>query len=432
MVDMNLPSHLSIRNGHLRISGCDVVELAYIHGTPLYITDEDRIRRNFQRYRKALTSIYPYIRILYAAKANGNPSILKILAEEGAGADVFSAGELQIALMAGMKPESLLFNGSSKTEADHRLAVGKGIRVSLDSIDELLQIDRIAGEEGKIAEVSFRVNPAIDVPTHPKIATGLATSKFGIPAADITDAYVQALACKNIIPVGIHCHIGSQILSVEPFAKEAQILMEVVAELHHLGVNFKFVDLGGGLGVCYEHTGSPAPGFDDYAGAVMPKITATFTRLGISPEIWIEPGRSMVCDSTILLTRVNSVKKAHKTFVNVDAGFNTLIRPAMYNSYHEIIVADRADGQPAGIYTITGPICETGDILAHDRELPAVEAGDLIAILDTGAYGYAMASQYNGRGRCAEVLVKDDKAALMRRAETLEDLLATVVTPSWL
>ncbi|MFH0966376.1 MAG: alanine racemase, partial [Methanobacteriota archaeon] len=197
---MELPSNLSISNGHLCISDCDVVELAYVHGTPLYVTDEDRIRQNFQGYKKALTSRYPHIRILYAAKANGNPSILKILADEGAGADVFSAGELQIALQAGMKPESLLFNGSSKTEADHRLAVGKGIRVSLDSIDELMQLNRIAGEEGKIAEVSFRVNPAIDVPTHPKIATGLASSKFGIPALEIADVYAEALACKNVVP----------------------------------------------------------------------------------------------------------------------------------------------------------------------------------------------------------------------------------------
>ena len=432
MVKMTLPPHLTIKDNHLHIGGCDAVKLAYTHGTPLYVTDEDRIRQNYQGYQKALTSRYPHIRILYAAKANGNPAILKILAGEGAGADVFSAGELRIALTAGMKPEHLLFNGSSKTEGDHRLAVREGVRVSLDSIDELIQLDRIAGEEGKTVEVSFRVNPAIDVPTHPKIATGLATSKFGIPATEIIDAYARALACEHVVPVGIHCHIGSQILSVEPFAKEAQVLMEVVAELHKIGVKFKFIDLGGGLGVCYEHTGSPAPGFDAYADAVMPEIVATFTRLRISPEIWIEPGRSMVCDSTILLTKVNSVKKAHKTFVNVDAGFNTLIRPAMYDSYHEIIVADRADDKPSATYTVTGPICETGDILAHDRRLPAVQAGDLIAILDTGAYGYAMASQYNGRGRCAEVLVKGDKAALMRRAETLDDLLAAVVTPPWL
>jgi diaminopimelate decarboxylase len=199
-----------------------------------------------------------------------------------------------------------------------------------------------------------------------------------------------------------------------------------------MGVKFRFVDLGGGLGVCYEHAGQPAPGFDEYANAVMPEILATFSRLGVSPELWIEPGRSMVCDSTILLTKVNSVKKAHKVFVNVDAGFNTLIRPAMYDSYHEVIVADKAAEKPAGIFTVTGPICETGDILAHDRELPEVESGDLIAVLDTGAYGYAMASQYNGRGRCAEVLVNGDRSALMRRAETYEDLLSAVVTPPWL
>jgi diaminopimelate decarboxylase len=337
-----------------------------------------------------------------------------------------------MALLAGMKPEHLLFNGSSKTEADHRLAVEKGVRVSLDSLDELAQLDRIAGEAGKVVEVSFRVNPAIDVPTHPKIATGLATSKFGIPAAEITDAYAAALACKNVVPVGIHCHIGSQILDVEPFAKEAQVMMEVVEELHRMGVKFKFVDLGGGLGVAYDHHGADAPTFVSYANAVMPVCTSVLGRLGIQPEIWIEPGRSMVCDSTVLLTKVNSVKKAHKTFVNVDAGFNLLIRPAMYDSYHEVLVANRADEEPAGTYTVTGPICETGDILAHDRKLPGVVAGDLIAVLDAGAYGYSMASQYNGRGRCAEVLVRKGQAELMRRAETIDDLMANLETPSWL
>lgn len=164
----------------------------------------------------------------------------------------------------------------------------------------------------------------------------------------------------------------------------------------------------------------------------MPVCTSILGRLGISPEIWIEPGRSLVCDSTVLLTKVNSVKQAHKTFVNVDAGFNLLIRPAMYDSYHEVLVANRADEEPAGTFTVTGPICESGDILAHDRELPAAIAGDLIAILDAGAYGYSMASQYNGRGRCAEVLVKNGKAELMRRAETMEDLMTTIRTPSWL
>lgn len=431
---VKLPSHLSIQNQHLIIGGCDTVKLAFTHGTPLYVTDETRIRDNYRRYVSVLSAHYPHFRILYAAKANGNLSILKILAQEGAGADVFSAGELHFALLAGMRPEHLLFNGSSKTEADHKLAVSKGVRVSLDSLDELAQLDLVAGEAGKVAEVSFRVNPAIEVPTHPKIATGLATSKFGIPAAEITDAYAAALACKNVVPVGIHCHIGSQILDTEPFKREAEVMMELVDELHRMGVKFKFIDLGGGLGVSYDHSesGPDAPTFENYASAVLPVCKSVLGRLGIQPEIWIEPGRSMVCDSTVLLTKVNSVKKAHKTFVNVDAGFNLLIRPAMYDSYHEVLVANRADEKPDGIYTVTGPICETGDILAHDRELPHVVSGDLVAILDTGAYGYSMASQYNGRGRCAEVLVRNGQAELMRRAETIDDLMSTLKTPSWL
>ncbi len=428
-----LPSHLTIRNGHLWIGECDAVELAFRYGSPLYVTDQNRICANYAGYHKSLTARYPHTRILYAAKANGNPVILKILSRAGAGADVFSSGELYIALSAGMSPEQLLFNGSSKTEADHRLAVEKGVRVSLDSLDELAQLDRIAGEAGKKVEISFRVNPAIEVPTHPKIATGLATSKFGIPADRIEEAYGAALACRNVTPVGIHCHIGSQILDIEPFRKEAEVLMEVMAALHAMGVKFRFVDLGGGLGVSYHHAdGEVAPSFEAYADTVIPVCTRMFERLSITPEIWIEPGRSLVCDSTILLTRVNSVKQAHKTFVNVDAGFNLLIRPAMYDSYHEVLVANRADAPSAGTCTVTGPICETGDIIAADRLLPVVEAGDLIAVLDAGAYGYAMASQYNGRGRCAEVLVNGTESALMRRAETIEDLLAAVVTPPWL
>ncbi len=433
MVNASLPSNLSVRDGNLWISECNLVKLAEQYGTPLYVTDEDTILKHFNEYKSALSARYPHIRVLYAAKANGNPVIIKLLARAGAGADVFSAGELEIALSAGMKPETLLFNGSSKTKADHQVAVEKGVRVSLDSIDELMQLDAVAGESGKVVEVSFRVNPAIEVPTHPKIATGLATSKFGIPASQIEEAYAAAIKFKNVIPVGIHCHIGSQILDVEPFRKEAEVLMGVVAKLHKMGVKFKFVDLGGGLGVSYNHTqGEVAPSMEAYADAVIPVCTKTFIDLSINPEIWIEPGRSLVCDSTVLLTGVNSVKKAHKVFVNVDAGFNLLIRPAMYDSYHEVVVANRADEADNGTYTVTGPICETGDIIAKDRVLPAVKAGDVIAILEAGAYGYSMASQYNGRGRCAEVLVKGSKSALMRKAETTEDLLRAVLEPAWL
>lgn len=428
---MKLPSHLTIKDGRLAIGGVDCVSLAEEYGTPLYVTDLDRITGNVRRFFSALAAYYPDVQILFAAKANGNLAVIRTLAAEGAGADVFSPGELELALRAGMKPERLLFNGSSKSRADLALAVEMGVRVSVDCLDELHQLDAIAGEAGKTAEIAFRVNPALEVPTHPKIATGLATSKFGIPAQEITAAYREALACEHIEPVGIHCHIGSQILEVEPFARAAEVMVRVAKEVTDLGVHLEFLDIGGGLGIPYHHDTDPAPTPDDYAAAVMPVFLEGIRECGIDPALWVEPGRWLVGDSSVLLTRVNSVKKAHKTFVNVDAGFNLLIRPAMYDAYHEVLVADRAGVPADGTYTVAGPICETGDIIAHDRALPAPKAGDVIAVLDAGAYGYAMSSQYNSRPRCAEVAVKNGKHALMRRAETLDDVTAAMMTPVW-
>ncbi len=428
---MILPSHLSVRNGRLAIGEHDTVDLARQFGTPLYVTSEDRIRENFNRLSGALTAHYPKIRVLYAAKANGNLAVFRTLASMGAGADVFSAGEVALALASGMRPESLLFNGSSKTPSDLALAVEKGIRVSVDSPDELRQLDAAAAMAGKTVDIAFRVNPAIEVPTHPKIATGLATSKFGIPAGQILDAYREALALEHVNPIGIHCHIGSQILAVEPFAREVEVLIGVARDLIEIGVNPKFIDIGGGLGIPYHRETDRAPTPEEYAGAVMPVFLRGIEELGIEPELWVEPGRWLVADSTILLTRVNSVKTAHKAFANVDAGFNLLVRPTMYDSYHAVVAANKADTPVVQEYSVTGPICETGDILAKDRMLPELAAGDIIAVLDAGAYGFAMSSQYNSRPRCAEVLLAGDKAALMRRAETVEDLTAPMVTPPW-
>lgn len=429
---MNLPPHLTIRNGRLAIGGIECLTLAERYGTPLYVTDQDRIVSLYRSFRDALTSQYPRVRILYAAKANGNLAILRALAREGAGADVFSIGELRLALAAGMAPGDLLFNGSSKSSADLALAVEKGVPVSVDSPDELRQLDRISREAGKVTRIAFRVNPALDVPTHRKIATGLATSKFGIPHEKIRDAYREALSCRGVLPVGIHCHIGSQILATEPFAQAARVMAGIVRDLVRMGVPLEFIDLGGGLGIPYHHhDGERAPTPGEYASAIVPPVREAAAELGISPEIWVEPGRFLVADSTILLVRVNSVKRAHKNFVNVDAGFNLLVRPVMYDSYHEVVVADRADSPPAETFTVTGPICESGDILAHDRNLPPVAAGDILAILDTGAYGFCMSSQYNSRPRCAEVLIHGGESALMRRAETVDDLTATMQTPPW-
>jgi diaminopimelate decarboxylase len=428
---MKLADHLGVKNGHLHIGGHDCCTLAEKYGTPLYVTSEDRVCGQFRRYQRALFRHYKNVQVLFAAKANGNLAVLRALADLGAGADVFSSGELHLALEAGMPAERLLFNGSSKSPQDLVLAVQKGITVSVDSPDELRQLDAVAGAAGTAAKIAFRVNPALDVPTHPKIATGLATSKFGIPHKEIPAAYREALACANVQPVGLHCHIGSQILDIEPFARATEVMVSIAKELTDMGVNLEFIDLGGGLGIPYHHDTDPVPSPDDYAARVVPIFKAGIEACGITPELWVEPGRFLVADSTVLLTRVNSMKTAHKRFANVDAGFNLLIRPAMYDAYHEVIVANRADAKETTAYTITGPICESGDILAHDRNLPPLSAGDIIAVLDTGAYGFAMSSQYNSRPRCPEVLVRGDEESLMRRGETMHDLCATMERPPW-
>jgi diaminopimelate decarboxylase len=330
-----------------------------------------------------------------------------------------------------MKPASLLFNGSSKSPQDLALAVEKGVPVSVDSLDELRQLDAAAEKAGKIAGIAFRVNPALDVPTHPKIATGLATSKFGIAHDMIPAAYYEALACDHINPIGIHCHIGSQILSVEPFARACEVMIRIAAVITDMGVHLKFIDLGGGLGIPYHRSEERAPTPPEYAEAVIPVFRKGIASAGITPSLWVEPGRSLVADSTVLLTRVNSVKKAHRTFVNVDAGFNLLIRPVLYDSYHEVIAANKADLNGTTLCTIAGPICETGDILASDRRLPDPVAGDILALLDCGAYGFAMSSQYNSRPRCPEVMLKGGNAALKRRGETIGDLTCTMQHLPW-
>ena len=428
---MKLPHHLTIKKGHLHISGQDCTVLAEKYGTPLYVTSEDRVCEQYRSYKKAFLARYPKVQVLFAAKANGNLAVMRALAQLGAGADVFSSGELHLALDAGMDPEKLLFNGSSKTPADLKLAVEKGVKVSVDSLDELHQLDAAAKIAGTVATIAFRVNPALEVPTHPKIATGLATSKFGIPHKEIPAAYREALTCKNIKPVGLHCHIGSQILDVEPFVRAAEVMVRIAKELTTMGVKLEFMDLGGGLGIPYHHDTDPSPSPEDYAAKVIPVFKAGVEACGITPELWIEPGRSLVADSTILLTRVNSTKSAHKRFANVDAGFNLIIRPAMYDAYHEVIVANKADAPLTSEYTVTGPICETGDILAPDRKLPELAAGDIIAVLDAGAYGFAMSSQYNSRPRCPEVLIRGTQAGLMRRGETIRDITATMERPAW-
>ncbi len=422
-----IKNHLGINNNHLTIGSSDAVELAERFGTPLYVTNENRVLENFRAYREA----FPDADIYYAAKANGSFALLRLLAREGAGADVFSYGELYIAQRAGIPCEKILFNGNSKTDFELEKAVELGVKVSVDSRDELHALSEIAQRQGKIVEIAFRVNPDVSPKTHPKISTGLRTSKFGIPSEEVVSIYREASKLKGISPCGIHCHIGSQILDTSPFREAAQKMMDLVEKVTALGIKLKFVDMGSGLGIPYQKdVAAPAP--QDHADVILPVFRERTRALGISPKLILEPGRYIVADSTVLLTRVNTVKTAAKNFVGVDAGFNLLIRPAMYDSYHYVVVANRAASPPEETYTIVGPICETGDILAHDRKLPRIKKGDLIALLDTGAYGFSMSSQYNGRPRCAEVLVKDGEADVIRSREDVEDLMAKQRLPKWL
>ena len=417
--------HLRAEGGHLTIDGVDVVDLAEEFGTPLYVTSEARLRANARAYREA----FPEALIYFAVKANGNLALLRILAEEGLGADVFSAGELSLVRMAGIPGEKVLFNGNSKRAEELELAVEAGVRISADSLDELLALAEVAKEMGEEAEVAFRVNPDVSAKTHPKIATGLKTSKFGIPWQDLVEVYETAMGLEGVNPVGLHCHIGSQILDTAPFVEAAARMMELAGRIVEVGGKIEMMDFGGGLGIPYTpETSAPTPW--ELASGIKPVFEEGCRRLGISPRMILEPGRSIVADSTIFLTRVNVVKRAHVNFVGVDAGFNLLARPMLYDAYHHVVVANKADGRAEERYTVVGPICESGDVLAKDRNLPRIERGDLIAMLDAGAYGFSMASVYNGQPRCPEVLVGGGRAELIRRGEDQSVLLSGQVVPA--
>ncbi|MDY6958150.1 MAG: diaminopimelate decarboxylase [Halobacteriota archaeon] len=414
---------LDIKGGHLTIGGVDTVELSKGYGTPLYVTDEEKLLKNFRDY----VSAFPDADIYYAAKANWNLTILNILAKEGAGADVFSSGELLMALKAGIPKEKILFNGNSKCDDELEVAINSSVKISVDSLDELKTISELAVKNDKVADIAFRVNPDVSPDTHPKISTGLRTSKFGIPHEEVVSAYEMAKDLPNVNPVGIHCHIGSQILDISVYREAAERMMNLVEKISSF-VDLEFIDIGGGLGIEY-HKGGEIPRPSELSEIVLSVVSNRSESLGIKLKLIIEPGRSIVGDTTILLSRVNTVKRANKNFVGIDAGFNLLIRPAMYDSYHEVVVANKAAGEPVETYSIVGPICETGDIIAKDRDLPEIVKGDLIAVLDSGAYGFSMSSQYNGRPRCAEVLISGGSPKLIRERETFEDLLGRQMIP---
>jgi diaminopimelate decarboxylase len=420
---------LENRNGELYIDSVSARELAAKFDTPLYVTSEKRIRENYNRLHNALIRNYQKIRIYYAAKANSNLSVLKILETEGAHLDAVSPGEVSIALKAGFPPERILFTGTSVKNDELKFLADSNVTVNVDSLSQLDRLLNMAVP----SLLSVRVNPEIGAGHHRHVITAGKHSKFGVWAEDALKAYETAKKA-GVERFGIHMHVGSGVLDVEPFVLALDKLLSIAKRVHdRVGVKFEFIDMGGGLGVPYKPEDKELD-LTLFSDTVLALFKRRIDEYGLGkPFFCVEPGRYLVCDAGVLLTTVNTVKTTpFKKFVGVDAGFNTLIRPTMYGSYHPVLVADKSGSQEEEMYDVVGPICESGDALARDRRLPKIGEGDLLAVLNAGAYGFAMSSQYNARPRAAEVLVKNGKYTLVRERETLEDLLSGQRVAEWL
>jgi diaminopimelate decarboxylase len=401
------------RDGQLFAEDVPLARLAVEFGTPCYVYSRAAITHNYRAYDRALAGVRRLV--CYAVKANSNLGVLSVLARLGAGFDIVSGGELARVLRAGGDPRKVVFSGVGKREDEMAAALTAGIRCfNVESEAELRRLSAVAVRLGKTAAVSLRVNPDVDAQTHPYIATGLRDNKFGIDIARAEAAYRAAAGLPGIEIVGVDCHIGSQLTQLEPYVDALQRLLQLVDRLAAAGIRLRHLDLGGGLGIRYREETPPRP--EDYAEAVLPLLQ------GRDLELWLEPGRSIVGNAGVLLTRVEYLKHApHKNFAIVDAAMNDLLRPALYNAWQEILsVVPHAD-EPAQVYDVVGPVCETGDWLGRERAL-AIRAGDLLAIRSAGAYGFVMSSNYNTRPRAAEVLVDGKHAHMVRARETLDDL----------
>ena len=407
-----------------------VSRLATEFGTPLYVYDTAAITSRFRALKGAFAPRFPKLRLHYALKANGSLAIGRILRSEGAFPEVVSIGEIATALRAGWRGEDVLFTSSSKTPAEIAKTIEIGAGLNADSRDELEQASVAAVKAGRTVRLSFRLNPGVDPDTLHHINTGIPESKFGVhlDGGDALAAYARAKELPGVAIAGIHCHIGSQIADPAGYEKTARKMLAFVKELKEtLGIRLDFVDLGGGIGVPYKD-GEPVMTPETLAAALQPIWREGVAAAGYEPALWLEPGRFLVAASGFLVTRVNTVKTTPlRTFVNVDAGSNTLLRPALYAAYHRARVVAATPGPPR-LLDVAGDVCETGDILAEARTLPLPAAGDHVVFLDAGAYGFAMASVYNARPLPAEVLVDGDAARLIRRRGTVDDLFRDEVS----
>ncbi|KRW71717.1 diaminopimelate decarboxylase [Pseudomonas sp. TTU2014-105ASC] len=404
----------SYRDGQLFAEGVALPALAQRFGTPTYVYSRAHIETQYRAYADALEGM-PHL-VCFAVKANSNLGVLNVLARLGAGFDIVSRGELERVLAAGGQPDRIVFSGVGKTRDDMRRALEVGVHCfNVESTDELERLQQVAAELGKKAPVSLRVNPDVDAGTHPYISTGLKENKFGIDIDNAEAVYARAAELPNLEVIGVDCHIGSQLTSLPPFLDALDRLLALTDRLAARGIQIRHLDLGGGLGVRYRDEQPPLAG--DYIQAVRQRIE------GRGLALVFEPGRSIVANAGVLLTRVEYLKHtAHKDFAIVDAAMNDLIRPALYQAWMNVIAVQPHEGDTRR-YDIVGPICETGDFLAKDRELALVE-GDLLAVCSAGAYGFVMSSNYNTRGRAAEVLVDGDQAFEVRRRESVQELYA--------
>jgi diaminopimelate decarboxylase len=404
--------------GRLSCEGVALENLALRFGTPLYVYSRAAVEEAYRAYARAFAAV-PH-RICYALKANACGGLLKVLAGLGAGADVVSGGELRAALRAGFPPSSIVFSGVGKT--DEEIALGVASRIgefNAESEEEIARIDRAASAAGAVARVTLRVNPDVDARSHPYISTGLADSKFGVDLSEAPGILERARRLAGVRVVGVQCHIGSQITDLSAIGQAALSLSQLARRLVAQGQPLDTIDVGGGLGVDYLGEGAPQPA--DLAAQVLPALH------GLPLRLLLEPGRSLTAAAGALLSRVLYVKRRRdRTFVIVDAAMNDLLRPALYDAFHRVEPVSLRPGTRSAV-DVVGPVCETGDFLARGRELPPVEPGDLLAVFDAGAYGAAMSSNYNMRGRAAEVLVSGGEARLIRRREAFEDLVRTEV-----
>ncbi|RAP52350.1 MAG: diaminopimelate decarboxylase [Methanosphaera sp. rholeuAM270] len=413
--------NLKIKDNHLIIGEIDANDLAKEFKTPLYVIDEEKVRENYNKLFSAFSSKYADIHMCYAAKANTSLAVLKILEDEGSYIDAVSPGEIYTALLAGFTPDRIMFTGNNVTNEELEYAHKSGVTINLDSISALERLSSIEGTKGK--EISIRVNPMVEAGHHDHCITGGPKSKFGIRDDEAVEVYKKAIEL-GFKPIGMHSHIGSEILESEPFMLAVETMMDIAGKVHkELGIEFKFLDFGGGFGIPYEPTENELD-LEKFTTDIINLFKAKVEEYDMeSPSFYIEPGRFLVGNSEVLLTRVNTIKNSYRKFAGVDCGFGTLQRPTMYGSYHHIVVANKMDEKDVEEIDIAGNLCESGDLFARDRPMPQLEEGDLLAILNAGAYAYSMSSQYNSRPRPAEVLVNKKEVDIIRRRENFNDLL---------